>query len=102
MSAESAHGTGSRPSSPVVKVPGRIDVRRAFDVYVWGRSRTLGPDAKQAAVDDAPDGSDGALGVAIPPPEGARRSVSVPEELSFERGAGVWRSRADGGGRESA
>jgi len=85
--------------APKPGLPTRIDLRRAFDVYVYGRNRTLGPDQKGAAVSgslaprtpasgDGPGANDG--GVETP----AR--VPVPEQLRFDRNAGTWRDRLPG------
>ncbi len=70
-------------------------MRRAFDVYVWGRSRTLGPDEKAEAVGGA-RGKRPAVpqeGTAALPSSGTRKRIAVPDELRFERSAGVWRLR---------
>ena len=69
-------------------------MRRAFDLYVFGRSRTLGPDEKSAAVptDETPPAAtaDGDAQLAVPAQRG---TVAVPERLRFDRNAGTWRSR---------
>ncbi len=77
---------------PDLGLPARLDMRRAFDIYVSGRGRTLGPGEKAALV-----GGAAGLPYAEPPaaspdpvsPYTAR--VPVPDELRFERGAGTWR-----------
>jgi hypothetical protein len=92
-------GPGERPRAPAVGLPGRIDVRRAFDVYVWGRSRTLGPDEKAESVGGA-HGTRPAVpreGTSALPSSGTRKRIAVPDELRFERSAGVWRLRGSEG-----
>ncbi len=89
MSGESVTPTVVAP----VALPVRPDMRRAFDVYVFGRNRTLGPDEKGAAVpsDQTPPaltaGGDAQLAAA------QRGAVAVPERLRFDRNAGTWRSK---------
>ncbi|MDP2471829.1 MAG: hypothetical protein Q8W45_09900 [Candidatus Palauibacterales bacterium] len=78
--------------APDVGLPTRLNVRRAFEVYVLGRDRTLAPDEKDRAVPaGAPTpvtGRDGGEAPVV-----AAAAVSVPHELSFDRGAGTWRLR---------
>lgn len=88
-------GPGGAAVTPPVAPPARLDVQRAFDIYVFGRSRNIGPEAKGAVV-----GGVVAEPVARPPREGLAaeagvpaRRVPVPEALSFERNAGTWRRR---------
>jgi hypothetical protein len=75
-------------------LPVRPDMRRAFDLYVFGRSRTLGPDEKGAAIpgDGTPPatGPDGDGQLELPAQRG---TVAVPERLRFDRNAGTWRSK---------
>jgi hypothetical protein len=85
---------GSPSPAPVVGLPARLNMRRAFDIYVSGRSRSLGPIEKEAVVGGhagaplpqaAVEGSD--LGPAI-----RASRISIPAELRFDRSAGKWRS----------
>ena len=88
---------------PKPGLPTRIDVRRAFDVYVYGRNRTVGPDQKGAAVSGSPASRPSASNAESQASDGAVASVvrvSVPRELRFDRNAGTWRdrlTRSDGG-----
>jgi len=82
--------------APEFWLPRRLDMRRAFDIYVFGRSRTLGPGEKGSAVGGAvavpfaePSGED-----AVSTPAQRGQAVPVPDELRFDRGAGTWRHRA--------
>lgn len=95
----------SMPAPPDVSPPARIDVKRAFHVYVHGRSRNIDPHGKTtavarlAALAGAPDES------AAEGPARAAVHVSVPErsDLRYDRNAGTWRDRgaADRGGGEA-
>jgi hypothetical protein len=85
---------GSPSTAPVVGLPARLNLRRAFDIYVSGRSRSLGPGEKEAVAGgraetpfplEAVGGSD--LGTVT-----QATRVSVPAALRFDRGAGKWRS----------
>ena len=78
---------------PHMGLPGRLDMRRAFDIYVFGRNRALGPEEKGAVVGGAaevlfagPAGGSWASTPAI-----RRPAVRVPDELRYDRGAGTWR-----------
>ncbi|MFQ5888428.1 MAG: hypothetical protein ACE5JR_00095 [Gemmatimonadota bacterium] len=74
--------------------PCRIDLRRAFDIYVRGRSRNTDPEEKARRVSspvDPPDAGAAALESGVRPP--ARFGVPIPERLDFHRGAGTWRER---------
>jgi hypothetical protein len=83
--------------APRPGLPTRIDVKRAFDVYVYGRDRTLAPSQKGAAIEGRPSAprfeTEGAEQEerSMPP---AR--VTVPRELRFDRSAGTWRDRLAG------
>ena len=85
--------TGARNEVvPDVAMPSRMNTHRAFNTYVFGRSRKLAPLEKKAAVAETsgppPSADDGE-----PPLVEARpASVAVPEELRFHRNAGTWRS----------
>jgi len=78
--------------APAVGFPARLDMRRALDVYVAGRSRTLGPEEKGTMVG-------GSVETPLPGPSAetprseapAAQGVSVPDELRFDRNAGTWR-----------
>ncbi len=81
-----------RPSTPDVGLPARPDMRRAFDIYVAGRSRTLAPAEKSSIVGgvvDAPYAEPPAQDPDAPYVRGS--GVSVPTVLRFDRGAGTWR-----------
>ena len=79
--------------APDVGPPGRLDMRRAFDIYVFGRNRTMSPEEKGRVV-----GGTAEVPFAVPPAE-VRASapairgpaVPVPSELRYERNAGTWR-----------
>ena len=84
MSAGAPDGPG-----PQIALPARLDLRRALDIYVRGRSQTLGP-AEKAAV------ADGGATRPLPRPSEkptvpASVRVGVPQRLQFHRGAGTWR-----------
>ena len=84
---------GTNSVTPDVRMPGRLNTHRAFDMYVFGRSRKLGPLEKDAATvgSSAQPGTDGDGEVQVV--DGARpASVAVPEKLRFYRNAGTWRS----------
>ncbi len=81
--------------TPDVGLPGRLDMRRALDIYVAGRNRILSPEEKVSQ----------ARGTAQVPfaspstgPErgeltGDTTSISVPHQLRFDRNAGTWHGR---------
>ena len=83
---------GETSVAPDVGLPARLDMRRAFDVYVAGRNRTLGPEEKGTLVG-------GSVETPFPGPSAetprrdspATQGVSVPNELRFDRNAGTWR-----------
>lgn len=83
--------------APDVGLPARLDMRRALDVYVAGRSRTLGPEEKGTMVG-------GLVETPLPGPPAetprsevpAAQGVSVPDELRFDRNAGTWRRGVGG------
>lgn len=77
-----------------ISLPAGVNVRRAFDIYVAGRSRTLAPAEKTAAAREAaPEGQDRRTGTARQvAPELPQARVEVPRELRFDRNAGTWRS----------
>ena len=79
--------------APDVGLPVRLDMRRALDIYVFGRNRTLGPTEKGSAIPGtaaAPFADPPAPGAMTPPPVSAA-GVPVPGELRFDRNAGTWR-----------
>jgi len=80
-------------TSPKPGLPTRIDLRRAFDVYVYGRNRTLGPDQKGAAVSGKAVGETAPASASDPVEDPAAPGVivPVPTELRFDRNAGTWR-----------
>lgn len=88
-------GARAAATTPDVGIPSRLDVRRAFDIYVFGRSRTLGPAEKDTVFEGTP-----ARPVSLPAaggspsdlPTGAT-AVPMRSELRFDRGAGTWRQR---------
>ena len=70
------------------------DWRRALDIYVAGRNRSLSVEQKLAASDS------GALATGIPSASGTVTGdptfgVSIPETLEYFRNAGTWRDRVD-------
>ena len=86
----------ARPSSaaPDVGLPARLDMKRAFDIYVSGRSRSLGPLEKGAVV-GGQAGTPFRQASAQTPhggPGSHASKVSVPAALRFDRNAGTWRS----------
>lgn len=89
VSAREADGAGSQ-----VGLPARLDLRRALDIYVWGRGRTLGPSEKEAVTGGTPTRP-------FPRPAGdpgtpASVRVGVPQRLEFHRNAGTWRQSGPG------
>ena len=80
--------------TPDVGLPARLDMRRACEIYVYGRSRTLAPPEKGSAVAGtvaAPFAGASDAGQATP--VNRETVVSVPYELRFDRNAGTWRPR---------
>ena len=84
---------GQADAAPEVRLPVRLDMRRAFDIYVSGRNRTLGPAEKGSII-----GGSVQTPYAAPSEEGPELAapvretgVSVPSELQFDRNAGIWR-----------
>lgn len=83
---EPAPPHGRRP------LPASADWRRAFDVYVVGRSRALTADEKRGIARAR------ARHRASPPERGATRSleasygVPIPERLQYHRNASTWRN----------
>jgi hypothetical protein len=78
--------------APEVGIPGRLDMRRAFDIYVFGRSRKLGPAEKGSVVGgtaELPCVDPTQEPASIPPVRAP--GVPVPNELRFDRNAGTWR-----------
>lgn len=96
MTDTTADEAGPRAATtPDVGLPNRLDMRRAFDIYVYGRGRALGPAEKGAAFEGSPvrpvsrpavDGSFSDL------PSGTT-AVPMRSELRFDRSAGTWRQR---------
>jgi len=88
--------------APEVGIPGRLDMRRAFDIYVFGRSRNLGPAEKGSVV-----GGTAGLPCVDPAQEPAAvpairaPGVPVPDELRFDRNAGTWRDGGDSSREEA-
>jgi hypothetical protein len=84
---------GPARSVPDVGLPARLDMRRAFDIYISGRNRTLGPAEKRAMVGGSVETPYAAPSEANPDPASPQpgAAVSVPEELRFDRNAGTWR-----------
>lgn len=80
-----------RAVSPDVGLPARLDMRRAFDIYVSGRNRTLGPAEKGAIVGGAVETPYAEPSAENPGPASVGQGVSVPSELRFDRNAGTWR-----------
>ena len=79
--------------APDVGLPGRLDMRRASDIYVFGRNRTMGPEEKGSVVGGsaemrfaAPSEEISASAHAVSGP-----AVPVPSELRYDRNAGTWR-----------
>jgi hypothetical protein len=74
-------------------------MRRAFDIYVFGRNRTLAPEQKSEVV-----GGEMSEPFTRPPVSGSpgtrveSAEVPVPAELSFERSAGTRRDRGSRSG----
>ena len=91
--------TGSKPP-PEIDLPVGLDVRRAFDAYVFGRSRNIDPGEKQSAVagDSRPDPADASTPIVVA--DGGTVSVPIRSHLRYDRNAGIWRdlTEADGGG----
>ena len=88
--------------APEVGIPGRLDMRRAFDIYVFGRSRKLGPAEKGSAIGgttELPSAEPAQEPDEIPPIRAP--GVPVPNELRFDRNAGTWRD-GQGSSREEA
>lgn len=78
---------------PDVAMPARLNTQRAFDMYVFGRSRKLGPLEKDASAVTASRPPAGGADGDGPVVDGARPgSVAVPRALRFDRNAGTWRS----------
>ncbi len=77
---------------PDVAMPSRINMHRAFNTYVFGRSRKLAPLEKKAAVAETSGPSPSAEEGEPPLIRARPASVAVPEELRFHRNAGTWRS----------
>lgn len=84
-----------------VGLPQRPNIRRAFDAYVYGRSRNVPPQEKEAAV-SREQAARGPWTVAPSPDPVPPATVPVPErhELRYDRNAGTWRdgTSRDGGG----
>ena len=80
--------------APDLGLPGRLDMRRAFDVYVFGRNRTMAPEEKGSVVGGATE-----VPFAVPsggelrasPPAISPPPVPVRSELRYDRNAGTWR-----------
>ena len=86
----------SKAITPDVGLPGRLDMRRALDIYVAGRNRTLSPEEKVSQA----GGGAAEASFALPStgPErgeltGDTASISVPHQLRFDRNAGTWHRR---------
>ena len=79
--------------APDVGLPGRLDMRRAFDIYVFGRSRTMGPDEKGSVVGGTAEVpfAEPADGISASATSIRGPAVPVPSELRYDRNAGTWR-----------
>jgi len=64
------------------------DWRRALDIYVAGRNRSLSLQEKDLAIRSVPEPSGGRS-----IPLASSFGVEVPEDLRFFRNAGTWRDR---------
>jgi hypothetical protein len=93
--AGDAGRSDSKAITPNVGLPGRLDMRRALDIYVAGRNRTLSPEEKVSQVRGTAEASFAS------PSTGPQRgvltgdtaSISVPHQLRFDRNAGIWHGR---------
>ena len=96
--SSSAGEAGADSAPPTPGLPSRIDVKRAFDVYVDGRSRTLAPSQKDAAIESrSPAPRLDGRGESVQDERSAPSTrVTVPRTLSFDRGAGTWRNQLPG------
>lgn len=92
--ATGAPDEAGTPKSPDMGLPARLDMRRAFDIYVSGRDRTLAPSQKRDVVGGAVS-EPFAEPPAVPPAHSETDGgvVDVPSELRFDRNAGTWRDR---------
>lgn len=88
---------GPSSAAPDIGLPARLNLKRAFDIYVSGRSSSLGPIEKGAVVGGP---------AAMPFPQASAQDphrgpgthaskVPVPGALRFDRNAGTWRSLQD-------
>lgn len=79
--------------APDVGLPGRLDMRRAFDIYVFGRSRTMGPEEKGSVVGGTAEVpfAEPAEEISASAPAIRGPAVPVPSELRYDRNAGTWR-----------
>jgi hypothetical protein len=83
---------GQTVVAPQVGLPARLDMKRAFDVYVAGRNRTLGPEEKGTLVGGPVETPLPGPSAETPRPEvPAAQGIPVPDELRFDRNAGTWR-----------
>jgi len=82
---------GETSVAPDVGLPARLDMKRALDVYVAGRNRTLGPEEKGTMVGGSVETSFPGPSAETPPEFPAAQGVSVPNELRFDRNPGTWR-----------
>lgn len=84
---------GKADAAPEVRLPLRLDMRRAFDIYVSGRNRALGPGEKGSIVGGSVQTpyAEPAEESVEPASTGSGPTVSVPSELRFDRNAGTWR-----------
>jgi hypothetical protein len=90
-----------RPSPPDVGLPAGVDVKRAFDLYVFGRNRNLDPREKVSAMDGDPSTKPDPPPAPKPVEPLPSTSVAVPErgDLRYHRSAGTWRDRTSADGR---
>jgi hypothetical protein len=88
---------GAAAAVPGVGLPSRLNMKRAFDIYVSGRSRSLGPNEKAAVVGGHAETpfpqASAASSNQDPGVRGGK--VNVPATLRFDRNAGTWRSLRD-------
>jgi hypothetical protein len=93
--AGNAEMSESKAIPPNVGLPRRLDMRRALDIYVAGRNRTLSPEEKVSQAQgtaEAPFASP-STGPQQGKLTGDAASISVPHQLRFDRSAGTWHGR---------
>jgi len=80
----------SDPVMPDLGLPARVNMKRAYDIYVFGRNRTLGPAEKSRLIGGQAESPFGRPPIS-PVEPGEAAQVSVPTRLRFDRNAGTWR-----------